>query len=141
LKAENVRVTLAQQQARPVQRRDVDVRRRNNMLFAGGIGLIVVLGFLLVVLILQTRRQRAQLAALQEGVEYEEQTGEQAENTQLTDADQQQLDYGGNGNSAGESMGARQLPDGTDQLTAANNAKDSEGQTQAGETAARQQKL
>jgi len=131
LKAENVRVTLAQQQARPVQRRDVDVRRRNNMLFAGGIGLIIVLSFLLVVLILQTRRQRAQLAALREGGEQEEQVAEEAENAQLPGARQQQLgDAEANGNGAVEGATARQLPDGSEPLNA-NEAKDAAQQPQA----------
>lgn len=131
LKAENVRVTLAQQQARPIQRRDVDVRRRNNMLLAAGIGLIIVLGCFLVVLILQTRRQRAQLAALREGGEQEEQeVAEEAESTQLPGGHQQQLDDGVNGNGAVEGATARQLPDAADQLNASE-AKDVAQQPQA----------
>ena len=66
LKPPEVSVTLAQQAPRPVPRRELNARRRNNILLAAGIGLVTVMFFLLVVLWLQTRRQRAQLSALRE---------------------------------------------------------------------------
>lgn len=66
LKPENVSVTTSRLTPRPVPRRELSARRRNNILFAAGIGLVTVLGFLLIVLLLQTRRQRAQLAELRE---------------------------------------------------------------------------
>jgi hypothetical protein len=67
LKPEDVSVTISQQQPRPIPRRELNARRRTNMLLAAGTALVVVLGSLLVVLLLQTRRQRAQLADLQRG--------------------------------------------------------------------------
>lgn len=62
LKPENVSVTMSQQQARVVPRRDLDVNRRKRMLYAGGVGLIAVLAALAVVFILQMRRGNARLA-------------------------------------------------------------------------------
>ncbi|HEV2763887.1 MAG TPA: hypothetical protein VGV38_12975 [Pyrinomonadaceae bacterium] len=69
LKPAEVSVTLAQQTPRPVPRRELSARRRNNILLAALIGFVTVLLFVLVVLWLQTRRQRAQLAALRESQE------------------------------------------------------------------------
>ena len=66
LKPENVSVTLAHQPPRPVQRPDQNVRRRN-LFIAAGVGVVTVLmSSLLVVLMLQSRRQRAELAQLRE---------------------------------------------------------------------------
>ena len=64
LKPEDVSVTISQQQPRPIPRRELNARRRTNFLIAAGIALILVLASLLVVLLLQTRRQRARLAEL-----------------------------------------------------------------------------
>lgn len=72
LKPAEVSVTLAQQTPRPVPRRELSARRRNNILLAAGIGLVTVLFFLLVVLWLQSRRQRAELTALRETQEHAE---------------------------------------------------------------------
>ncbi|HYO63798.1 MAG TPA: hypothetical protein VER08_09225 [Pyrinomonadaceae bacterium] len=66
LKPAEVSVTMAQQTPRPVPRRELNARRRNAILVAAGIGLVIVLCFLLVVFYLQSRRQRAELAALRE---------------------------------------------------------------------------
>lgn len=66
LKPENVSVTMSQQQARVVPRRDLDANRRKRMLYAGGFGLIAVLGALAVVFILQMRRGNARLAEAHE---------------------------------------------------------------------------
>jgi len=64
LKPDDVSVTVSQQQPRPIPRRAMDSRRRANLLIAVGAALILVLGALLVVLFLQTRRQRARIAEL-----------------------------------------------------------------------------
>lgn len=69
LKAQDVRVTISPQTLRPVPQGELNARRRNNILLAVGVGVVTVLGFLLVVLLLQTRRQRAQLSELREGGE------------------------------------------------------------------------
>lgn len=69
LQTENVSVTLSQQTPRPVPHRELSARRRTNILLAASIGLVTVLGFLLIVLLLQTRRQRSELAELREGQE------------------------------------------------------------------------
>lgn len=64
LKPSDVSVTLAQQALRPVPQRELGARRRNNILVALGVGLLVLLSSLLAVLLLQTRRQRAELSEL-----------------------------------------------------------------------------
>lgn len=97
LKPENVRVTVSPQTLRPVPQRELSTRRRNNILTAAGVGLVTLLGFLLVVLLLQTRRQRAQLAELREAGESE-----------AADAGE------GEGDAAdGDGAGVKQLPDTT----------------------------
>jgi flagellar biosynthesis/type III secretory pathway M-ring protein FliF/YscJ len=85
LKPENVSVSLAQQPPRPIPRREMDVRRRNNIIFAIGTGLLMILGALLVVLILQTRRQRAQLTELRESIEAEDELGDEAETAEAAE--------------------------------------------------------
>lgn len=80
LKAQDVRVTISPQNLRPVPQGDLSARRRSNILLAVGVGLVTVLGCLLVVLLLQTRRQRAQLAELREaGEPYAEEQGGEAD--------------------------------------------------------------
>lgn len=69
LKPLDVSVTMSSQTLRPVPQRELDARRRNNILLALGVGLFVVLGCLLVVLLLQMRRQRAELEELREASE------------------------------------------------------------------------
>lgn len=64
LKPEDVSVTISQQQPRPIPRREMNSRRRSNLLLAAAAALVLVLGSLLVVLFLQTRRQRTRLAEL-----------------------------------------------------------------------------
>lgn len=64
LNVENVSVTMSQQMPRPVPRSELNARRRANLLLAAGIGLIIILGFLLAVVFLQMRRQRAELSEL-----------------------------------------------------------------------------
>ena len=44
LKPEDVSVTISQQQPRPIPRRELNARRRTNMLLAAGIALLIVLG-------------------------------------------------------------------------------------------------
>ena len=68
----NVSVTISQQQPRPIPRRELGARRRTNLLLAVAAGLVLVMGALLVVLLLQTRRQRARLAELSAHGEEEE---------------------------------------------------------------------
>ena len=91
LKPENVSVSMAQQPPRPIPRREMDARRRNNIIFAIGTGLLMILGALLVVLILQTRRQRAQLTELREGMEAEEEVGDEAETSEAEQVGQRRL--------------------------------------------------
>lgn len=69
LKMENVSVTISQQTPRPVPRSELNARRRSNLLLAAGIGLIVILAFLLAVVFMQLRRQRAELSELRAGHE------------------------------------------------------------------------
>lgn len=64
LKPQDVSVTLSPQTLRPVPQRELSARRRTNILLAVGVGVVVVLGSLLIVLLMQTRRQRAELAEL-----------------------------------------------------------------------------
>lgn len=105
LKPENVSVSMAQQPPRPIPRRDMDVRRRNNIIFAIGTGVLMVLGVLLVVLILQTRRQRAQLTELREGLEVEAEEGDEAETAPVEGDGQRRLA----GEAAQTDSSARQL--------------------------------
>jgi type III secretion protein J len=65
LKPQDVSVTMSQQNLRPVPQHELTSRRRGNILLAVGVGLVAVLGVLLVILLLQMRRQRAELAARQ----------------------------------------------------------------------------
>ncbi|HEX5706218.1 MAG TPA: hypothetical protein VFX96_02910 [Pyrinomonadaceae bacterium] len=100
LKPENVRVTISPQTLRPVPQRELNTRRRNNILTAVGVGLVTLLGFLLVVLLLQTRRQRAQLAELRDADNFE--------------ADNREEDDGaGVDEDAATGAGVKQLPDTT----------------------------
>ncbi|HEX7314751.1 MAG TPA: hypothetical protein VF297_12570 [Pyrinomonadaceae bacterium] len=64
LKPENVSVTMAQQTPRPLPARELSGRRRGNILLAVGTGFVIVLLFLLAVLLLRARRQRAEVAWL-----------------------------------------------------------------------------
>ncbi|HLM55263.1 MAG TPA: hypothetical protein VK422_03990 [Pyrinomonadaceae bacterium] len=72
LKPEDVSVTISQQQPRPIPHREFGARRRTNLLLAFGAALVLVMASLLVVLLLQTRRQRARLAELSAQGEGEE---------------------------------------------------------------------
>ena len=64
LKAEDVSVTISQQQPRPIPRREMNARRLNNLLLFVCAVVIVGLGVLVGALLIQTRRQRARLAEL-----------------------------------------------------------------------------
>ncbi|HEV2801900.1 MAG TPA: hypothetical protein VGW12_15595 [Pyrinomonadaceae bacterium] len=68
LKPEKVTVSMLFESPPPLPSQG-NVRRRNGLLLAAGIGLLTVFCFLLVILLLQTRRQRAEIAALREGEE------------------------------------------------------------------------
>ena len=72
LKPEDVSVTISQQQPRPIPQREFGARRRTNLLLAFGAALLLVMGSVLVVLWLQTRRQRARLAELSAHADDEE---------------------------------------------------------------------
>ncbi len=102
LKPENVRVTLSPQTLRPVPQRELYTRRRNNILTAVGVGLVTVLGFLLVVLLLQTRRQRAQLAAMRDAGDFD-----------ATDSGEGDGEGGADDDDASASAAVKQLPDTT----------------------------
>lgn len=65
LQAGKVAVALTQKEMRPLPRTTADARRRTNLIYAFGVGLVLVLGALLLVFYLQTRRQRAQIDELQ----------------------------------------------------------------------------
>lgn len=64
LKAEDVSVTISQQQPRPLPRREMNARRLNNLLLFVCAVVIAGLGVLVGALLLQTRRQRARLEEL-----------------------------------------------------------------------------
>lgn len=94
LKPQDVSVTMSPQTLRPVPQRELSAHRRNNILLALGVGLVVVLGFLLVVLLLQMRRQRAELEELRMSSEsLSEGEGEDAAGAEVsTEAAQKLLD-------------------------------------------------
>lgn len=68
LKPEKVTVSMLFEMPPPLPPQE-NVQRRNRILLAVGIGLLTVFGFLLAILLWQTRQQRAALAALREGEE------------------------------------------------------------------------
>jgi type III secretory pathway lipoprotein EscJ len=77
LKPEKVTVTMSYEPPPVIQQQDLKLRRRNNLLLAAGIGLVTLLCFLVGMLVLQSRRQRAELIALREGEEVTEETEEE----------------------------------------------------------------
>ena len=60
LKPQEVSVTMSQQTPRPVPRAELSARRRNSILLAIGLGLATLLCFFLALLLLRSRRQRAE---------------------------------------------------------------------------------
>ncbi|WP_352431247.1 hypothetical protein [Pyrinomonas sp.] len=66
LKPENVSITMSQQPPRPIPHDELRARRNSNLLFAAAFALVIILGCVLLVLFLQSRRQRAELAALRQ---------------------------------------------------------------------------
>lgn len=104
LKPENVSVTMSQQTPRPVPARELSGRRRANILLAVVIGLAVVLLFLLVVSLLQIRRQRAEVAWLRD--EY----GATPEGEEGTGAAEESPDADEKGSVAGNRAGVAALP-------------------------------
>lgn len=66
LQPQYVSVTMSYQPPPLIPRQDLNMRRRNRIMLYIGILLVVVLGTLLTILLLQTRRQRAELASLRE---------------------------------------------------------------------------
>jgi type III secretion protein J len=79
LKAENVSVRLSTQIPRPPPRRDPEGAGRNKLLLAGGTGLVIVLGAMLVFVLLQVRQQRRTIAQLRAGAEVPRHQDEAAE--------------------------------------------------------------
>ena len=108
LKPEKVTVSMSYEPPPAIPHQDLNQRRHTNLILAIGLGLVAVLCFLLGSLLLQTRRQRAELTALREG---EEELAEaQAALTEGTgqNGDSNLLDNGTAG-----ATNARQLPVGT----------------------------
>ncbi|HEY0100444.1 MAG TPA: hypothetical protein VGB76_15980 [Pyrinomonadaceae bacterium] len=68
LKPEKVTVSMLFETPPPLRPQE-NVRRRNSLLLTIGAGLLTIFCFLLVILLLQTRRQRAEIAVLREGEE------------------------------------------------------------------------
>lgn len=66
LKPSEVSVAMSYQPLRPIPRQELNLRRNNKLLLVIGGSLVAILSFLLIVLFVQMRRQRAQLAALLE---------------------------------------------------------------------------
>lgn len=64
LQAANVSVALTAKESRPLPRTSAEVRRRNNLLLAAGVGFILVLGAISLIFFLQTRRRHKMLAAV-----------------------------------------------------------------------------
>ena len=60
LKPQDVSVTMSPQNPRPVPRAELSARRRNSILLAIGLGLATLLCFFLALLLLRSRRQRAE---------------------------------------------------------------------------------
>ncbi|HEX8455952.1 MAG TPA: hypothetical protein VF656_01420 [Pyrinomonadaceae bacterium] len=112
LRPEKVTVSMLFEPPPPVPSQE-NARRRNGLLLAAGIGLLTVFCFLLVILLLQTRRQRAEIAALREG---EEATAElEATNDHTAATTTASLANGGTSSSSLPDMSgtaARQLPGG-----------------------------
>jgi type III secretory pathway lipoprotein EscJ len=104
LKPEKVTVSMLYETPPPLPPQE-NVRRRNSLLLAAGIGLLTVFCFLLVILLLQTRRQRAEIVALREG---EEGLGLQ----ESTDDAHATLDAGAPASLRDTTTASRQLPDG-----------------------------
>jgi hypothetical protein len=85
------------------------LRRRNNILLAAGIGSVTLLCFLVGVLLMQSRRQRAELDALREGEEMTEETEAETTATSATLQDGERARLG----DVTSGAGARQLPTAT----------------------------
>ena len=106
LKPERVTVSMLYEPPPPIPQRDLNLRRRNNIILAVGIGLVTVLCFLVGVLLLQIRRQRAELATLREAEETAAESDEEATAAPLPEAEQGRLDNFKSNTGAS----ARQLP-------------------------------
>lgn len=104
LKPEKVTVSMLYETPPPLPPQD-KVRRRNSLLLAVGVGLLTVFCFLLVILLFQTRRQRAEIAALREGEEGL--SGQEASDDAPTT-----LEGGAPASLQDTATGARQLPEG-----------------------------
>jgi type III secretion protein J len=101
LKAENVRVTMAQQQPRPVQRRDLEMRRRSTILAILAGFVTIVLTILLIMFWRQSRRKSAELAELRDASEREAEEDEQMNDPALAKSEQRSLDAVSSGNTSG----------------------------------------
>ena len=106
LKPEKVTVSMLFETPPPLAPQE-NVRRRNSIMLTIGAGLLTIFCFLLVILLLQTRRQRAEIAALREGEEAA---------TEQEASDDQPVTLRGDASPSLPDMttsAARQLPDGT----------------------------
>ena len=105
LKPEKVTVSMLFETPPPLPPQE-NVQRRNRILLAVGIGLLTVFGFQLAIILLQTRQQRAELAALREG---EEELSRQ----EATDDAPATLDGGAPASLHDTTTASRQLPEGS----------------------------
>jgi type III secretory pathway lipoprotein EscJ len=108
LKPEKVTVSMSYEPPPAVPHQDLNQRRHTNRILAIGIGLVAVLCLLLGTLLLQTRRQRAELTALREGEEEFE-----SDTAALTEGEGQGIDSNLLDNGTSSASGARQLSVGT----------------------------
>lgn len=109
LQPQNVSVTMSYQPPPVIPRHDLNMRRRNRAMLYVGIALVSVLCALLTMLLLKTRRQRAELAMLRDSDDEALELKDDSDPTQLPDGEveQRQLD---DANSDGVGARARQLP-------------------------------
>lgn len=108
LKPEKVTVSMSFEPPPAVPHQDLNQRRHTNLILAIGIALVALLCLLLGTLLLQTRRQRAELTALREGEEELE-----GEDAALTEGEGQGRDANLLDNGTSGASGVRQLPVGT----------------------------
>ncbi len=108
LQPQNVSVTLSYEQPPVVGRADLNLRRRNRIIFLIGSLLVLVLCGLLITMLFKMRRQRAELAALQREADEEPLEPNDDEATRAEREGEDERDF-----VAGTAPGTRQLPTGT----------------------------
>lgn len=107
LKPEKVTVSMLFETPPPLAPQG-NVRRRNSIMLTIGAGLLTIFCFLLVILLLQTRRQRAEIAVLREGEEATTAVAQEARDEQPAT-----LPAGATPSLRETTTNARQLPDTT----------------------------